>query len=208
MAIIIDLASSSKQRLAAHQLVKKTYLKKFKVNIDKLHLWHPEQFESDTLLVYTEDSEEVLGTMSIMYPNQHGIFPCESLFGFNLTPYSLASKQYVEVGRFATEDKAKENWRVVVSLFLGAIKLLKTKQINGWTATVKDEIYSFLNKLPLPVHNIEQLPNLKPNDPLNFYVKQGASSGLHLFDVSMEETMVSFQKYNRFLAQGHIKIAF
>ncbi len=208
MVINIDLAQNSKQRFAAHQLVKKTYLSKFKVNIDKLHLLHPEQFESDTLLAYADDSDEVLGTMSIMYPNGDGMFPCESLFGFNLNNYNLAPKRYVEVGRFATSDKAKGDYKVVVSLFLGAIKHLQAKQINGWTATVKDEIFDFLSKLPLPIHNIEQLPKLKANDPLNFYVNEGGSSDLHLFDVTMQETIFSFQKFNRFLTHGNIKIRF
>lgn len=206
MVINITLAENSNQRFAAHQLVKETYLRKFSVNIDELHYLHPEQFDCDTLLAYSGESNEVLGTMSIMYPNQSGIFPCESLFGFNLSLYNFAKNKYVEIGRFATSEKAKRNPAVVISLFLGAIRHLQIRQINGWTATVKNDVFDFLRKIALPLHRIEQFPVLREEDPLNSYV--GERSNLHLFDVSLEATVFSFQRFEGYLKKELVKILF
>lgn len=204
MVINVILAKKNRQRSEAHQLVKETYLQKFNVNIDHLHYLHPEKFKSDTLIAYSKESDEILGTMSLIYPNCKGGFPCESLFGFDLSGFNFAANKYVEVGRFATSEKAKKNPAVVISLFLGAIQHLQNKKINGWTATVKNDVFDFLNKISLPVHCINQLPKLVENDPLNTYV--GQPSALHLFDVTLSETQKSFQRFEGFLSKELIKL--
>jgi hypothetical protein len=204
MTINVILAKKSIQRSNAHQLVKETYLQKFNVNIDHLHYLHPERFRSDTLVAYSNESDEILGTMSLIYPNREGGFPCESLFGFDLSGFNFAANKYVEVGRFATSEKAKKNPAVVISLFLGAIQHLQNKKIYGWTATVKNDVFDFLNKISLPLHCIEQSPKLLETDPLNSYV--GKPTALYLFDVTLTETKNSFQRFDGFLTKGLIKL--
>jgi hypothetical protein len=206
MAIIIILAQNKNERLAAHQIVKNTYIQSFNVDIDELYHLHPEQFESDVLLAYSNETCQYLGTMSIMFPNNLGQFPCESLFGFNLSNLELVQKKYIEVGRFATTEEGKKNPAVVIALFLGAIKLLEIKQINGWTATVKNDVYDFLQKIALPVHNIAQTPILQEKDPLNAYV--GNQNDIHLFDVSLTETAISFGRFQGYLTREKVKLAF
>jgi hypothetical protein len=204
MVINVILAKKNKQRSDAHQLVKETYLQKFNVNIDHLHELHPEKFHSDTLVAYSNESEEILGTMSLIYPNRKGGFQCESLFGFDLSGLNFAANKYVEVGSFATSEKAKKNPAVVISLFLGAIQHLQNKKISGWTATVKNDVFDFLNKISLPMKCINQSPKLHENDPLNSYV--GQPSALHLFDVTLSETKISFQRFEGFLSKELIKL--
>lgn len=204
MVIKVFLAQTNKQRSEAHQLVKKVYWEKFRVNIDHLHDWHPEKFQSDTLVAYSDESDEILGTMSLIYPNCKGQFPCESLFGFDLSEFNFGTDKYVEVGRFATSEKGRENRFVVISLFLGAIQHLQDKEIYGWTATVKDDVYDFLNKLSLPLNNINQSPKLLQNDPLNNYV--GQPLALHLFDVTLADTEKSFKQFEGCLDRGRIKL--
>lgn len=206
MAIIIILAQNNDERLVAHQIVRNTYIQSFNVDIDELHHLHPQQFESDVLLAYSNETNQYLGTMSIMFPNNLGQFPCESLFGFNLSKLFLVQKNYVEVGRFATTDEGKKNPAVVIALFLGAIKLLEMKQINGWTATVKNDVYDFLRRISLPVHSIFQTPKLQKKDPLKRYV--GDKKDIHLFDVTLIETAISFGRFQGYLTREKVKLAF
>jgi hypothetical protein len=206
MAIIIILAKNRKQRSIAHQLVRETYQQAFQVDINELHHLHPEKFKSDVLLAISTITRKVLGTMSVMYPNQKGVFPCESLFGFELSNYSLADNQYVEIGRFATTVEGKRNSSVVIALFLGAIKHLQNHQICGWTATVKDDVFQFLQKVNLPLHNINQSPKLQVNDPLWAYV--GDITSLHLFDVSLNDTVQSFQRFDGYITRKMVELQF
>lgn len=205
MAIIIKLAKNQNLFSKAHKLVRKTYLQTFNVDINELHFFHPEKFKSDVLLAISTDTNEVLGTMSIMYPNREGVFPCESLFGFELTKYHLANNNYVEIGRFATSDEGKKKNTVVIALFLGAIKYLQNQKVNGWTATVKDEVYDFLHEIvSLPLLKIEQKPVIQENDPLKNYV--GNTDNLHVFNVSLNETAFSFQRFEGYLKRGLIDL--
>lgn len=205
MAIIVKLAKNYRQRATAYQLVRNTYLQKFNVDIDNLHFSHPEKFKSDVLMAISTNTKRVLGTMSVMYPNRNGIFPCESLFGFKLSDYNMADHNYVEIGRFATSEEGKKNIMVVIALFLGAIKHLQNKQIEGWTATVKDDVFDFLQKgVSLPLNSIEQTPVLQEDDPLWNYI--GNTSNLHLFNVSLDKTAFSFQRFEGFLTRGVIDI--
>lgn len=206
MAIIVILAQNKNERLIAHQIVRNTYMHSFNVDIDELHYLHPEQFESDVLLAYSNETNQYLGTMSIMFPNNLGQFPCESLFGFNLSKMDLVKKNYIEVGRFATTEEGKKNPAVVIALFLGAIKLLEMKHINGWAATVRNDMYNFLKKISLPVHNIKQMPKLRKEDPLKNYI--GNKKDIHLFDVSLSETIISFGRFQGYLAHERIKLSF
>lgn len=206
MAIIIILARNEKQLSLAHQLVRETYQKSFQIDINDLHHLHPEKFESDVLLAISSITHQVLGTMSIMYPNHEGVFPCESLFGFELDNYALSTKKYVEIGRFATSDEGKKNSSVVISLFLGAIKHLQNQQINGWTATVKDDVFQFLQKVNLSVNNINQVPKLQVNDPLWTYI--GDTSSLHLFEASLNDTIHSFKRFDGYLSRNLVELQF
>lgn len=206
MAIIIILAKNRKQRSMAHRLVRETYQQTFKVDINELHQFHPEKFESDVLLAISTITRKVLGTMSIMYPNQNGVFPCESLFGFELGNYPFAKNQYVEIGRFATSKEGKKNISVVISLFLGAIRHLQNQQINGWTATVKDDVFQFLQKVNLPIQNINQSPKLQVNDPLWAYV--GSIGSLHLFEVSLNDTVQSFKRFDGYITRKMVELQF
>jgi len=205
MAIIIKLAKNQNLFSKAHKLVRKTYLQTFNMDIDELHFFHPEKFKSDVLLAISADNNEILGTMSIMYPNLEGIYPCESLFGFELSKYHLANNNYVEIGRFATSDEGKKKVTVVIALFLGAIKYLQNQEVNGWTATVKDDVYDFLHRVvSLPLNNIAQKPIIQENDPLKSYV--GNANSLHLFDVSLNETAFSFKRFEGYLKRGLIDL--
>lgn len=199
--IIVKLATKEEQKNQAHQLVKIEYLKKLKVDIDKLHHFHSEHFNRDVLMAFTEDEMELVGTMSVIYPNTKAIYPCESLFGFDLNDRKLVGKNYIEIGRFATKQGENCNRKIVISLFLGAIKHLQNQQIKGWTAIVKDNIFDFLKALSLPMNIINQKPKLSANHPLRTY-----ATDTHLFDVSLADTIPSFQKYDRFKRNGHIKI--
>lgn len=199
--IIIKLASKEEQKNQAHQLVKVEYLKKLKVDIDKLHHFHSEHFNRDVLMAFTEDEMELVGTMSVLYPNSNAIYPCESFFGVDLKSRKLAKKNYVEIGRFATKQGENCDKKIVIALFLGAIKHLQNQQIKGWTAIVKDNIFDFLKGLSLPMNIINQKPKLSANHPLHAY-----ATDTHLFDVSLAETIPSFQKYDRFKRNELIKI--
>ena len=170
MPIIITLARTREQKAAAFELLRKIYLETYQIDLNDLHHSHPEKFRSDILIAYSDESNEILGTMSIIYPNQKGLFPTETLFGFDLSDLGLSGKKYVEVGRFATSESATMDRKVVLSLFLGALRLFEIKKIQGWSGTVKDDVFRFLNTIKLPLHTINQSPRLKENDILIPYV--------------------------------------
>ncbi len=197
--IIVTLAETTEQENQAHQLVKDEYGKKLNVDIDKLRLIYPQRFECDVLMAFTEDEMKLVGTMSVMYPN--AIYPCELMFGLNLVERKLAQKNYVEIGRFTTNRNGIENRVVIGALFVGAIQHLQNKQINGWTAIVQSHIFNFLKKHDLPMNIINQKPNLSENHPLYSYAKD-----TYVFDVSLVNTIPSFQSFDSYKESGLIKI--
>lgn len=197
--IIVTLAKTEDEKNQAHQFVRNVYLEKLNVDIDKLRLLYPEHFECDVLMAFTENEMQLVGTMSVMYPNT--IYPCESMFGLNLEERKLAQKNYVEIGRFAADKSKSENCDAVGALFVGTIKHLQNKQINGWTAIVQSHIFNFLKGRGLPMNIINQKPDLSENHPLYCYAKN-----THVFDVSLVDTIPSFQKFKEDEERGLIKI--
>jgi hypothetical protein len=205
MAIIVTLAKTSKQKAAAFQLLKEVYLQTYQINLDELHRFHPEKFKSDILIAHEENDTEILGTMSIIYPNNQNLYPSETLFGFDFGGLNISRKNYVEVGRFATAKKAKGKSCVVISLFLGALKFFKNNNnITGWTGTIKDDVLKFLNCINLPINIINQLPKLKEGDILHNYV--GNPVSIYPFHISVADTIASFAKFNNYLERGVIKV--
>ena len=204
MAITVTLADSISKLAMAHQLVRDTYMQAFQLDINDLNVIHTHQFNADVLIAFDSDNQQILGTMSVMYPDRNGVFPCESLFGFDLSSYRLSFGKYVEIGRFATSYEGKRNHAVVISLFLGALRRLQSVGADGWVATVKDDIFGFLRKLALPLRCIEQAPKLLGNDPLMGYV--GSDAALHLFGVSLRETEDSFRRFESYLVRGTVKV--
>lgn len=205
MIVITTLAKSQKQRLLAHDLVKKTYLSEFKVDIDNLKTTPPsQQFRSEVLIAQSASTKEILGTISIIYPNDLGKFPCESLFGFDLENDFSYKNNYVEIGRFATSDEGKKDNTVLYSLLLGIKFLLQKRQIQGWVATVKEDLFSFINNIKLPIHQISQLPNISQDNILWGYI--GDISSLHLLDTTSIETVKTFSMYDRYITNNKIKI--
>jgi Autoinducer synthase len=197
--IIVTLAKTKDEKKQAHQFVRDVYRKKLQVDIDKLRILYPERFECDVLMAFTEDEMKLVGTMSVMYPN--AIYPCELMFGLDLKERKLAQKNYVEIGRFAADKSSSESCDAVGALFIGAIEHLQNKQINGWTAIVQSHIFNFLKRLDLPMNLTKQKPNLSENHPLYTYAKDTC-----VFDVSLADTIPSFQKYENLKHNGLIKI--
>jgi hypothetical protein len=204
MSVIMKLAKTRKELSEAHELVKKTYGGAFGINLDELKEEKEGQFKHDVLIAVSSATNEILGTISIMYPNANGIFPCERFFGFNLKKSLEGKSKYVEIGRFATSDEGKQHHTVFISLLLGVSSFLKAKKINGWIATVKDDIFNFLQTIKLPIHNILQKPVLSRDNPLRLYVGDDAS--LHLFDVTSSETMNSFERFTGYITKRLIEI--
>lgn len=204
MTITVTRADNLANRAMAYQLVRETYMQAFQLDINELSTVQTHQFKSDVLIASDADSQRILGTMSVMYPDHNGNFPCESLFGFDLSCYGRSLGKYVEIGRFATSEEGKKNRAVVISLFLGALRHLQIIGADGWLATVKDDIFGFLSKLALPLHSIEQTPMLHGYNPLRGYV--GNDAALHLFDVSLRETERSFSRFESYLVRGRVKL--
>jgi hypothetical protein len=204
MPITITLAKTSEQRAAAYKLLRDTYLEEYQIDLNELHHSHPEKFRSDILIAYSDNPNEILGTMSIIYPNQKGLFPTETLFGFDLSDFALPNQKYVEVGRFATAKSARKQSKVVISLFLGALKLFKNKRIKGWTGTVKDDVFGFLNTIHLPLNTVNQSPKIKENDILIPYI--GDYSSIHPFHVPVKQTITTFRRFNGYLDRGLIDV--
>ena len=204
MSVITKIAKSRKELSKAHELVKKTYKEAFNLDLDELKAVKKGQFKHDVLIAISSVTNEILGTISIMYPNEKGVFPCETFFGFNLRNNLEGKDKYVEIGRFATSDEGKQHRTVFISLLLGVSSFLKARKINGWIATVKDDIFNFLQHIKLPVHTILQKPVISKKNPLWLYV--GDISSLHLFDVTSFETMSSFEKFKGYITKKLIEI--
>ena len=201
MQISIQLAESPEQILEAHNLVKTVYKKCFRLNIDKLK---GGTYRHEILIAVSPYNQKILGTLSFMYPNE-GIFPCESFFGFNLKDSLLGTDGYIEIGRLATADESKNHLKVVTSLFLGIAFYLEKKQINGWVATIKDQIFNYFTRIELPMNCIDQNPNLPKKSALWKYIEDPKT--LHLFDITSEKSIETFKgKYQRLIDNGSVEI--
>ena len=204
MAVITQLANSPEQLEEAHELVRKSYGEAFHLDLDELKIEHHEQFKHEVLIATSSTNGEILGTLSFMYPSDDGVFPCESFFGFNLKKNLKKKRQFIEIGRFATSKEGKKNPAVVISLFLGITYFVKARKINGWVATVKDDIFNFFLKINMPMHLINQLPDLPKSSPLWGYI--GDVSSLHLFKVSSSEAANSFSRFQGCITKKLIEI--
>jgi hypothetical protein len=202
MRIKIQLAEHPEQILAAHNLVRKVYKKCFN-GLDVNQLKSP-KFRQEVLIAVSAESNEILGTLSFMYPSEN-TFPCESSFGFVLSETLKKKQGYLEIGRFATTDECKKHLTVVISLFLGIAYFLEKRQMNGWIATIKDHIFDFFKKIDLPMNCIEQSPNLPPDSLMWKYIEDPRT--LHLFEIGAEKSIDVFkQKFQRYIINGSIEI--
>jgi hypothetical protein len=202
MQIQIQLAENPEQVLEAHNLVRTVYKRCFGgLDINKLK---GRKFRHEVLIAVLPENQKVLGTLSFMYPEKDN-FPCESSFGFKLKDVLSGKDDYVEIGRFATSDECKQHLTVVISLFLGIAFYLEKRQIKGWVATIKDHIFNYFTKIELPMHSINQKPNLRKNSLMWKYIEDPKT--LHLFDITSEKSIATFkQKYQRYVDNGSVKI--
>jgi hypothetical protein len=206
MKIKIRLAKTRRQILAARDLVRMVYKKCFGLDLNLLKGTKKQHFKKEVLIATCPLTNEILGTLSFMYPNK-GVFPCESFFGYDLADTLKDKENYIEIGRFATNDESKKNLIVVISLFLGMAQFLEERKLSGWIAVIKDHIYDFFTRIELPMNAINQPPNLPEEDPMWLYIED--TKKLHLFDISSTESIATFKKvFQRYLDNGSIDINF
>ena len=204
MKVKIQLANSLEQLAEAQSLVEKTYQDEFEIDLRELAKIKSQGFEYEVLIAISEDTQEILGTLSFMYPTIKGIFPCESYFGFNMDGFVKRKIKHIEIGRFATSENGRKHRIVVLSLFLGIAHFLEKRKIKGWIATVKDNIFNFFKQIELPMNCIDQKPILAPDDLMWEYIKD--VSTLHLFSIKSSLSIISFKKFQRFVDEGLVEI--
>lgn len=204
MSIKLKIAKTKNDHEVAKKLVRESYQKSFALDINHLRKFHKETFQKKVIMAYSTNEEELLGTMSIQFPNRDGKYPSESLFKYNLSSLNLANQNYVEIGQFATSENGKSNPLIVISLFLGAIAYLKESDIPGWIATVKNDVFGFLQNLSLEMTIIDQFPTINKEDPLINYVDD--LTKIHLMKATIENTEASFRRFNRFITSEKIRI--
>ncbi|UTA66956.1 hypothetical protein [Emticicia sp. 21SJ11W-3] len=163
-------------------------------------------FEKIVFNAYCDETDEIIGTITLTRPDEKKIFPSNFYFGFK-TPSYVDLATTLEMGRLVKSDKPEHKNNdayIYISLLLAVKAYSQLKGITRWVASVHNNLLQNILNLGIPVEIIATEPLRMESS-----IREGMGNypnNVNFITATMADSFKALEKFQYLIDDGKITI--